>query len=62
MKPEDVRAAVWALIGRHLPLHRWRDTIHVSAEAVPFVPDDLRLASRIDLHLSGLEMRLERHR
>lgn len=52
--------AWWALVGRHLPLKHGRDTVYVSPEGAPFIPNDMRLATSIDLALRGVELRLVR--
>jgi hypothetical protein len=52
--------ALWGLVGKRLPLMYGRDTLHVSPEAVSFVPEGFRLAIVIDPNLQGTEMRLER--
>jgi hypothetical protein len=51
---------MWALVARHLPLRLSCDRLYVSIDVVEFIPDAFRMATRIDLTLHGLEMRLER--
>lgn len=55
----SVMEAWFALASRHLPLHRGRDRMFVSPEAIRHLPSELSMASSVDVRLRDLEMRLE---
>jgi hypothetical protein len=56
----DVFDAVWALVGRCLPLIIPKDSLYVSPEVRRDVPDAFDQIVETDERLHGLEMRLVR--
>lgn len=60
MTAQDVKDAIWNLVGRHLPLDLFQDRLYVSAEAALWVTDPWPDIMEVAVDLHGLEMRLVR--